>query len=97
MGVPSLEMTVLMVFPLLWTIFCFTLASRNILPPWPGKNFSHLALHIQSSPPVQAIRLPHIPHTLPHVTQLLPYGSPYNGARPYHATLFLDGVAFDLL
>src|SRR5258706_7754106 len=45
MGVLSLEMTFLMVFPLLWTIFCFTLASRNILPPWPEKNFSHLALH----------------------------------------------------
>src|SRR5258708_39686723 len=45
MGVPSLEMTFLMVFPLLWTICCFSLARRNSVPPWPEKNFSHLALH----------------------------------------------------
>src|SRR5258708_13743909 len=45
MGVPSLEMTFLMVFPLLWTICCFSLACRNSVPPWPEKNFSHLALH----------------------------------------------------
>src|SRR6266487_1710260 len=75
MGVPSVDMTVLMVFPstviclqalttegpeqgnscscqlvnrpgkvscfhtaLLWTIFCFLPACRNIVPPWPGGN-----------------------------------------------------------
>src|SRR6266700_8316669 len=44
MGVPSLEMTVLMVFPLLWTNFCFPLVRRNSISPWSAKNFSNLAL-----------------------------------------------------
>jgi hypothetical protein len=29
---------------LLWTLFCFPLACRNSVPPWPEKNFSYPAL-----------------------------------------------------
>src|SRR5258708_5500308 len=50
MGVPSCEMTVLIVFfSLSWTRFCLQVASRNSIEPVIRKNFSDLA------------NLPHMP------------------------------------